>query len=403
MLGPDSQLLMVLLICASIALLVGLVRFRLLPIRLLCGGLSVVMAMTGGVAVVNYYYGYYTSWSQMWSDLHGSAGNLGVISGTTTSTASVESGTLRWIDLPGKLSGYDRQGLIYLPPQYGKPQYSRIRFPVVEMFHGTPGRPLTWSTEMRIDQIMNTLIAKHLVGPMILVMPAINGPGTNYQDCVNSSHVLDETYLLKDVRSDILAHYRATADSFEWGASGYSAGGYCAANLALRHRDSFGAAAIINGYYRAVDGLSGNPLQGNVALENANSPLFTAEKLSPYTSPLPAFWVAAGSNDGSDYPAAVQFTTALNRIEQVPFSKMNAGDTANAWKAALPSALIWLWQQLSTPDLKAQFPVESTASPLNSTLPVPPVKQNPAPTPCKLPASCSKMQMANAKATGIPL
>lgn len=50
------------------------------------------------------------------------------------------------------------------------------------------------------------------------------------------------------------------------------------------------------------------------------------------------------------------FTAAMNRVQQVPFVKLNAGDTANAWSAVLPSALTWLWQQLAPPDLRVQFP-----------------------------------------------
>ena len=75
-----------------------------------------------------------------------------------------------------------------------------------------------------------------------------------------------------------------------------------------------------------------------------------------------------------DYPAATMFTAAMNRVQQVPFVKLNAGDTANAWSAALPAALAWLWQQLAPPDLRVQFPVRATTGGLISTIPVPPVK-----------------------------
>src|SRR3984957_10350048 len=104
MLGPDSRLLTALLIAGSAAFLVAVVRFRPLALRVLCGSLSIVVAMVGGIAAVNYYYGYYTTWGQLWADFHGNAGNLGVIS-TTSTAASAETGRLGWIDLPGKLSG----------------------------------------------------------------------------------------------------------------------------------------------------------------------------------------------------------------------------------------------------------------------------------------------------------
>jgi hypothetical protein len=117
MLGPDSRLLTVLLIAASAGLLVAVFRLPQLPARIVCGALSIVVAMTGGVAVVNYYYGYYTTWGQMWADFHGGTGNLGVITPATGATAR-GPGRLGWTDLAGMLSGYDRRGLVYLPPQY---------------------------------------------------------------------------------------------------------------------------------------------------------------------------------------------------------------------------------------------------------------------------------------------
>ena len=320
MLGPDSRLLTALLILASVGLLAGVIRFRLLAVKIACGSLSIIVAMVGGVAAVNYYYGYYTTWGQLVADFNGGTGDLGTIPATTSSsTASAASGSIGWVTLPGKLSGYSRRGLVYLPPQYGQARYAHVRFPVVELFHGTPGTPLTWQTVLRIGQVANQLIAKHLIGPMVFVMPSINGSGHQYQDCVNGPGSNDDTYLTKDVRTDMFAHYRVSQDAYEWGLAGYSSGGFCAANLALRHRTSFGAAAVINGYFRAADGPAGTALNHSQPLEAANSPLYLAERLMPNGSPLPAFWVAAGTNDKADYQPATVFTAAVNRIEQVPF------------------------------------------------------------------------------------
>jgi pimeloyl-ACP methyl ester carboxylesterase len=159
--------------------------------------------------------------------------------------------------------------------------------------------------------------------------------------------------------------------------AGYSSGGYCAANLALRHPGSFGAAAVIEGYFRAADGPAAIPLDHSQSLETANSPLYLAERLTPGSGPLPAFWVAAGTDDTSDYRPATMFTAALKRFEQVPFIKLNnAKDSGNAWQAALPSALTWMWQQLAPPDLRAMFPV-GTPAPGTLTLTVRPVGSKP--------------------------
>ena len=382
MLGPDSRLLTALLIMMSAGLLVAAIRFRLLPVKILCGTLSIVVAMTGGIAAVNYYYGYYTTWGEMWADFHGGTGNLGTIT-AEGSTSAIASGRIGWTSLPGKLSGDNRQGLVYLPPQYGESRYARVRFPVAELFHGSPGTPLAWSSVLHISQVADSLLAKHLIGPMVLVMPSINGSGHDYQDCVNGPGVNDETYLTKDVRADVFARYRVSHDPFEWGVAGYSSGGYCAANMSLRHPGSFGAAAVINGYFRAADGPAADALNRSQLLEGANSPLYLAERLTPNSTPLPAFWVAAGTHDKSDYQPATVFTAAMNRVESVPFVKFNAGDTANAWSAALPVALTWLWHQLAPPDLRVLFPVRAQSFD-STTLSVRPVKSHPRhPVACK--------------------
>jgi poly(3-hydroxybutyrate) depolymerase len=374
MLGPDSRLLTALLIIASAALLVAAIRLRLLPARIACGTLTIMVAMTGGVSAVNYYYGYYTTWGQVWADFHGGgAGNLGVVSAVSAPAAT--SGRIGWTSLPGKLSGDSRRGLVYLPPQYGQARYAHVRFPVVELFHGSPGSPGGWNTVLRISQVADLLMARHQIGPMVLVMPAINGPGNDYQDCVNGPGVTDETYLTEDVRADVLARYRVSRDGYEWGLDGYSSGGYCAANLALRHPGSFGAAAVIDGYYRAADGPAGAALKYSGPLEVANSPLYLAERLQPGAGPVPAFWVTAGTHN-SDYRPATVFTAAMDRIEQVPFFKLNAGDTANVWSAALPASLTWMWQQLAPPDLRVLFPVRATTANRAATLPLPPVKRH---------------------------
>ena len=230
---------------------------------------------------------------------------------------------------------------------------------------------------LKISQVADSLIARHLIGPMVLVMPSINGSGHDYQDCVNGPAVNDDTYLTKDVRADMFARYRVSHDPYEWGAGGYSSGGYCAANLALRHRTSFGAAVVINGYFRAADGPAAGALNNNKPLEAANSPLYLAERLTAGHQPRARLLDRGGHpRPPTTSPRACSRprSTASSRP---PSTKLNAGDTANAWQAALPAALTWLWQQLAPPDLRVLFPVRATGGNLTS-LPVAPVKRHPS-------------------------
>src|SRR4029077_2678385 len=86
----------------------------------------------------------------------------------------------------GPKSHISRVGYVYLPPQYFLPAYRTVRFPVLELLHGTPGSPTNWLVLLRVPQLMDRLVAARETGPMVLVMPAIN-PLTNnhWQECTN--------------------------------------------------------------------------------------------------------------------------------------------------------------------------------------------------------------------------
>ena len=89
------------------------------------------------------------------------------------------------------------------------------------------------------------------------------------------------------------------------------------------------------------------------------------------------------------------FAAALDRVQQVPFIKLNAKDSGNAWQASLPTALAWLWQQLASPDLRVLFPVRTGPGGV-VTLPVRPVPPHrhggcgPAARPGHAAAPCGK-------------
>jgi dienelactone hydrolase len=292
---------------------------------------------------------------------------------------ATSAGTLRTIELRGPLSKINRPGLVYLPPQYFERRYAHTRFPVVELLHGSPGKPSDWVLSLRLKQVADLLISRHLMGPVILVMPTVN-VGRRYLECLNVPGEPDDTYVSEDVPRDVRALLRASTDPAELGIGGYSSGGYCAANLALRHRQDFGAAAIMDGYFRPQDGPARIDLGGKKAAMNANDPLRTAGLLPPDTTPMPAFWLAAGTGARSDFVAAQAFAAAMQHLEQVSFgAEPGAGHNFYAWAAALPSALTWFWQQLAPPDLRVQFPVSGKPG----SLQLPPVlhgPRKPAPT-----------------------
>jgi enterochelin esterase-like enzyme len=326
---PNSITLLVLLLLAAGAALYLLVRMRHLVSRLLAGVLAVALAMTAGMTVVNDYYGYYQSWSQLAADLSGNYARFTV--GAANRSDPAMGGRLEKVVLAGRQSGINRKGLVYLPPQYFAARYRHVRFPVVELIHGSPGSPSSWVVHLDIVRVMDRLIAHHLVGPMVLVMPMMNS-GNHFEECVNAPGALDDTYITHDVRVDVEARYRVTRSPAEWGIAGYSSGGYCAADLGMRHRASFGRVGAMDGYFRPQDGAAAGALHGNPAAEAANNPIRLAAKLPAGASPLPAFWLSAGTGNAADMAGARAFAAALRGLEGVPlFREPDAGHNFYAW------------------------------------------------------------------------
>jgi S-formylglutathione hydrolase FrmB len=352
---PNSALLVVVLFAVAIGALVVLVRFTNIFLRVGAGVVALALATTGGMAVVNDYYGYYQTWSQLSADLSGSYAQF-------TSTAlgdrsdPMMTGKVVPVSLPGARSGINRTGYVYLPPEYFQPAYAHTHFPVVELLHGTPGYAASWLVHMHTDALANQLISHRLMGPMVLVMPATYTAHT-YQECLNSGRGQDDTYLTYDVRHDVEARFRVATTPAEWAVSGISSGGYCAANLALRHPAMWGASGIISGYFRPEDGPAANVLDHDVAAEDANDPLLLARSLTARSAPLPSFWLSAGLNDPADIAGARAFATALHGIERVTLFRDPGSHDFYSFGPAFARVLPWAWTQIAPPALRVRFPI----------------------------------------------
>jgi enterochelin esterase-like enzyme len=353
---PNSILLVVLVFLAAAGLLVVLVWRRHIVIKVAAGVVALALATFGGMALVNDYYGYYQTWGQLGADLTGNYSQFTSAAIGNRSDAPLH-GKVISLRLSGRESGINRGGYVYLPPQYFQKQYAHTRFPVVELLHGSPSYAASWLVHLHADQLANQLISKHLMGPMVLVMPQTY-TGNTYEECLNSARGLDDTYLTYDVRHDIEGRFRVSTDPARWGLIGVSSGGYCAANLALRHRAMFGAAGIMSGYFRPQDGPAAQILGDNPAAEADNDPLLLARKLTFNSSPLPAFWLSAGTGAGADIAGARAFAAALHGVERVSlYREPGGGHNFYAFGPAFERVLPWAWMRLAPPDLRVRFPI----------------------------------------------
>jgi enterochelin esterase-like enzyme len=319
-----------------------------------CQALAVILA---GL-VVNDTYGFYTSWPELFGRPSLATASAAKVAGSLDRVYARQlraafrhrHGTVvSWV-VPGTLSGVRPQrALVYLPAAYGDPAAAAVRFPVVELLDGFPGSPESWTKALELQHILDAQIMKRQSVPFVAVMPMQNLVFPRDTECVDVSggpHM--DTYLSLDVHRAVIGSFRADTGRNGWALMGYSTGGYCAVNLAMRHTDLFDAAVSLSGYARpAHDGSTGELFGGDVALRNGNTPVWEARHLPPRELSI---LVMTSRQDVVSYGDTVQ----LAAVARIPLHVStvvteHGGHNAALWKSMEPEAFNWLSGHLSAP------------------------------------------------------
>jgi enterochelin esterase-like enzyme len=367
--GPQSPLLFFVLLVIFGALLYTVARTKKIVWKAVAGTAAFAPPMIFGVATINRYYDYYTSWDDVWQDLSDSYpgqkisisdfDSAGTLNDSLKQIAhqphTARMGVLFSARLPGRSSGISRNALVYLPPQYFQAGYARLRFPVLELLHGSPGQPTDYLRLMRITDVYRSLLGSGRAKPAVLLMPDSNGGRDIALQCLDTVRgPSDETYLAADVPADISGRLRVQPPGPGWGVAGYSEGGFCAANLAIRHPYQYGVAGVMSGYFeplpynrlpRRVD-----PFAGKRSLRAANTPSLKIRTLSSSTK-LPAFWVMTGSGSRRDLQGTQIFVNLLHRFQPDlnPVIVPGGRHDFQSWRKALPQLLSWMTPRLRPP------------------------------------------------------
>ena len=170
---------------------------------------------------------------------------------TTTTATTVGSdptlhGLLAPLDIPGTRSGFTaRRGTLYLPPAFFASP--RPPLPVVVMVGGTPGGPDDWPRAGFAVQTADAYASQHGGFAPILAFVDHNGGLFTDTECVDGPVAHAETFLADDVPRYLIDTLHVTPDPGRWAIAGFSEGGTCAFELALRHPDVYGAFVDIAG------------------------------------------------------------------------------------------------------------------------------------------------------------
>jgi enterochelin esterase-like enzyme len=372
MLEPESTFLFVLLILIFGGLVWWLVIARRVAFRVIAACLAFVVAAQFGVLVVNRYFSYYQTWGAAIADFSNAGPNSGprvpvghLLVGDHSPAFDAHSVYLKLalqegytvhVNVAGKLSHITRSVYIYLPPQYFEPQYKDYRFPVIELIHGQPGDPQDWINVVGIQVILDNLVNQGRAKPAVLVMPDANGGNTISLQCLNQvGGPQDLTYLAEDVPAAVSHMLRVEPQGAGWGVAGYSEGGFCAANMALRFRYRYGAAASLSGYFTPYRNKLANPARAvspfgnNAKLREENTPIDEVRALLPGAR-LPQFWLGAGKGSTLDVANANFFWQELQLHQASVPLVLTPGDghTMATWHAEVPPMLSWMTNTLVT-------------------------------------------------------
>lgn len=273
----------------------------------------------------------------------GSAAAVGSVGATAlpVSPPPYPRGVVVPLPVAGTVSGLHLgNALVYLPPQYfSQPQR---RFPAVYLLHGSPGVPVDW---LRGGGAADAGAAVAGVGsPTIIVMPQVSRWWLDDSECVNGQRETIETYLLSDVVPTVDARVRTLPRRELRAVAGMSAGGYCALNLGLRHREAFSLILDMSGLTRPTRHGGMKALFGRrgdlAAVVAENSPAEYAAGLAP--QPSTAVWLDSGSSDGEVLPGLRSMAATLTARGIPATLHLRPGShTFHVWRPALRDTLIW--------------------------------------------------------------
>lgn len=164
-------------------------------------------------------------------------------------------GQLKRIALPPSklLGGRSLTAWVYLPPGYD----TGARFPVAYILHGSPGGVRDAFVNAGVHRVAERMILQKQIQPMILVGWDASGPRgfadpVFYLDRRDGRYQM-ESWMLRELVPWVDGHFKTLAWSQSRALIGFSAGGFGAANLGLKHPDVFRVMASHAGFFDPGD------------------------------------------------------------------------------------------------------------------------------------------------------
>lgn len=344
-----------------VTVIVGWPRWRQPVVAAVSRGVAVVLMNALVIAtcflVLNNTYIFYTNWSDVFGSSKQEAsaqfggpatdalqkvrGGLGKVSGPVDYALPDPGRRLQRYVVRDKASSRNMPVLVYLPAGYRA--RSARRYPVVVGLHGYPGVARSF-VRLNFLKTADSLTRAHRLAPTIFVMPQITQPHTLDTECVNgpAGAPQTETWLARELPDWILRHLHVQTKRQSWAALGYSFGGWCAADLAMRHPGIFSAAIVFEGYFWPQFERGYTPITGA-----ARKP-YNLVTMAAHNPPPVAVWVFASKQDKLSYPSTRKFIAHAKAPLSVNATIVPVGGhRGSVFEPYTPRALTWLARTLT--------------------------------------------------------
>ncbi|MFG1781155.1 alpha/beta hydrolase [Rhodococcus oryzae] len=256
---------------------------------------------------------------------------------------SARDGMLTHVEIPGTVSGFSsRPALVYLPPAYL--DSPRAMLPVLVLVAGNPGQPDDWLTLGALAGTVTSYAAEHDGLAPVVVVPDALGATDAVPLCLDSQLGNVDTYLARDVPDWITGHLQVESGPEHWAIGGFSYGGTCSVQLAVRHPDVYPTFVDISGQDEPSLGDHASTVAATFGGDESAFAAVNARDLLAVTSmPQLAGVFVAGSGDEEYRPQQQRmFAAARSAGMNVRYYELPGGHSPQVWGPALARELDWV-------------------------------------------------------------
>ncbi|MEU0878213.1 alpha/beta hydrolase-fold protein [Lentzea sp. NPDC005914] len=251
-----------------------------------------------------------------------------------------DTGTVSEAPIPGAFKA--RPAWIYLPPAYAATP--RPRLPVVVLLPGQPGSPRDWFDAGRLTERLDAFAREHDgLAPIVVVADQLGARMANPL-CLDSNLGQSETYLARDVPAWIKQRLTVDERREAWTIAGFSQGGTCAIQLAVRAPDVFGNFIDLTGQREPTLGTRADTVKAafggdEAAFTRVNPMDILARQRFPQTAGV----IVTAQGDALYRRAGTEvFEASRNAGMDVVLKDLPGGHDWNVWRPGLYDSLPWL-------------------------------------------------------------